>query len=412
VKWSYACTPTLGGAAETMFVRMILIFLCCMMAAPTWAGPREKPDLAGPDSTEIDRAVRALCSKDVVLLGEDASHEGAATIAVKARLVERLVRECGFRGVVFESQFYDMLDFEHAVAAGTATQTQLADAIGALWSRYRSFTPLMDWLFSESMAGRVHMAGMDPQVGGITAQYSQQQLAGVLSSVLAGNRRTDCESTIDRHDQWKYDDTHPFDAAVLRHLRDCLRDIGDRLDAMGRRAPSDLRAMADSYASYLDFADGDERGMRDQAMYRNLVWIRAHWPKGTRIVVWCASVHAAKTLEGARPGIRPLGSYVHEALGARAAAIGFSALAGSYGHVGGHGAARVLDVAAPGALETRTYAAAGTDALRFLDHAQLKAMSKVSARALVYGEPYTLDWSRLLDGMIVLREETAAMAKP
>ena len=395
-----------------MFVRMILLFLCCMMVAPAWAVPSDKPDLAGPDSTEIDRALHAVCSKDLVLLGEDASHASAATIAVKARLVERLVRECGFRGVVFESQFYDMLDFEHSVAAGSTSRAQLADAIGALWSRYPSFAPLLDWLFSEAVAGRVRVAGMDPQVGGITAHYSQQQLARVLSSVLAEHRRTDCENTIDRHDQWKYDDAHPFDAAALRDLRGCLRDIGNRLDAMGRHAPSDLRAMTDSYTSYLDFADGDEHGMRDRAMYANLVRIRASWPKGTRIVVWCASVHAAKSLEGARPGIRPLGSYVHEAFGARAAAIGFSALAGSYGHVGGHGVPRVLEVAAPGTLEARTYATASAGALQFLDHAQLEAMGKVSARALVYAEPYTLDWSRVLDGMIVLREETAAMAKP
>ncbi|MEO5831583.1 MAG: hypothetical protein ABIQ36_13545 [Rhodanobacter sp.] len=50
--------------------------------------------------------------------------------------------------------------------------------------------------------------------------------------------------------------------------------------------------------------------------------------------------------------------------------------------------------------------------LRFLDRAQLQSLGQVSARALEYGHPDTLDWSRVPDGIIVLREETAATAMP
>ena len=39
-------------------------------------------------------------------------------------------------------------------------------------------------------------------------------------------------------------------------------------------------------------------------------------------------------------------------------------------------------------------------------------MGRVSARAIEYGHPDTVDWSRVLDGVIVLREETAATAMP
>jgi erythromycin esterase-like protein len=402
----------LTGRQNMAVLRMLLLLLGCAMAMAARAGSPAVPAPAGDASPELDRAVHALCAKHVVLLGEDGSHAGATTIALKAQLVKRLVQECGFAGVVFESQFYDMLDFEQSVTAGSASQQQLADGIGVLWSHYAAFVPLEHWLFTKAQAGRVHVAGMDPQVGGITGHYSSNQLPAVLSSVLAGERRKQCDALIGRHNRWEYDDAHPFDSAALQSLRGCLRDIREKLGMTGVRPASTLSAMVNSYANYLDFAEQDPHGLRDHAMYQNFEWLRAHWPTGTRIVVWCASVHAAKTLDGVKPGSRPLGSYMREAFGDRAAAIGFSALGGSYGHVGGRGAPRALGAAAPGSLESQAFAAAGPQRLRFLDHAQLQSMGQVSARALEYGQPDTVDWSRVLDGIIVLREETAATAMP
>ncbi|WEN16203.1 erythromycin esterase family protein [Rhodanobacter sp. AS-Z3] len=367
---------------------------------------------AGDASSELDRAIHALCSKQVVLLGEDGSHAGATTIAVKAQLVRRLVQECGFGGVVFESQFYDMLAFDHAVVAGLAQHKQLADGIGALWSHYAAFAPLEDWLFAEAAAGRLRVGGMDPQAGGSDGRYSADQLPVVLSSVLAGDRRMECDLIIGRHDRWEYDEVHPFDGAALPSLRACIRDIREKLAASHGGPSSALSAMANSYANYLDFAADDPQGLRDRGMYQNLMWLRKQWPAGTRIVVWCASVHAAKTLAGSNTPVRPLGSYVSEALGNHAAAIGFSALGGSYGHVGGRGLPRMLAPASPGSLESRTFATTGPRSLRFVDHKQLQALGRVSARALEYGHSETLDWSTLLDGVIVLREETPATVMP
>jgi hypothetical protein len=65
---------------------------------------------------------------------------------------------------------------------------------------------------------------------------------------------------------------------------------------------------------------------------------------------------------------------------------------------------------AQGTLESRAFAAAGRDALRFVNHAELVSMGKIPARALDYGKFHVLDWSRMLDGVIVLRKETAATA--
>lgn len=384
-----------------------LLLVCCVLVMPARAVAQEA---SHADSAEIERVVQAVCKKEVVLLGEDLHHAGAATLAVKVLLVKRLVRECGFRGVVFESQFYDMLDFEHAAAAGTASRQQLADAIGAIWSRYPAFAPLTAWLYDETKAGRLRVGGMDPQAAGIGAHFSAEQLPARLVSVLYGERRGACESAIQRQNNWNYDDAHPYDAAALEQLRGCLRDIDGRLAATGQHAPPDLRAMAASYAAYLAFmAQDGSADVRDRAMYRNFRWLRAQWPRGTRIVVWTASVHAAKSPDGA---FRPFGSYLHADFGARAAAIGFSALAGSYGNVGGHGAPHRLAPAVEGSLEARAFAPPGASSWRFLDQAQLRALGRRASRVLDYGKPATRDWAQVLDGVVVLREETAARATP
>lgn len=392
-----------------MMTRMLAGMLGSLLVASAWAAPHQAEV---PTSVVVGQVVKALCSKDVVMLGEDNHHGSGRTLDLKVKLVKRLVRQCGFRGVVFESQFYDMLDFEHSVADGTASQRQLSDAIGAVWSRYPRFRSLAGWLFRQARAGRIRIGGMDPQVGGITDLYSQQRLPTVLASVLAGARRRQCASAIKRHDNWEYDGAHPFDTAVLDRLRGCLDDIRGRLRSSGRRAPPPLRAMADSYSAYLDFVDAKDEGTRrDRAMYRNFAWLRRHWPKGTRIVVWCATAHAAKSSNGWDATFRPFGNHVHARFGSRAAAIGFSALGGTYGNVGGHGKPHAIPPARAGSLEARAFAGPGPHAMRFVDRAQLKAMGQVPSRAINYARPYTLHWSRILDGVIVLRREVADRAK-
>lgn len=387
--------------------RIFLLLVCGVLATPSWAAAH---DTANSESAGIGRVVKAVCTKDVVMLGEDNHHASGATLRVKVKLVKRLVEQCGFHGVVFESQFYDMLDFENAIHSGTASRKQLADAIGAVWSRYAQFAPLVGWLYDEAKAGRVRIGGMDPQAGGITGYFSLQKLPGVLSAVLKGQRRVDCESAIRRQNNWGYDKAHPFDAAALRRLRGCVRDIQGRLRAVGGHTSPELGAMVNSYTAYLGFAGGNNGGNRDLAMYRNFQWLRKHWPKGTRIVVWCATVHAAKSSNGWDTSFRTFGSYVHERFGSHAAAIGFSALGGTYGNVGGHGRPHVIPHAQAGSLEARAFEGPGPHAMRFLDREQLHAMGKMSSRALTYAKPYTLDWAHVLDGIIVLRREKAARA--
>lgn len=370
------------------------------------AGAQAHGAFDNTESAEIDRLVRDVCRKDIVLLGEDASHGGGRTFEVKTEIVKRLVSRCRFDAVLFESQLYDFLDFEYAVAGTTATPAQLAGAIGALWARAEESEPLIDFLYREVMADRIRIAGIDPQVGGVMGEYSKHRLGAVLTEPLVGARREVCRREIDRHNAWRYDDAHPFDDAAQQRLRSCIDGIRAALAAHDIDPASETAAMAAAYSRYLDMALGGDGNQRDLGMYDNIQWHRGRWPKGTKLIVWCATVHAAKALHGLATDMTPMGHHLHAAYGKRAATIGFTALSGRFGNPGAGGEPNVLQPAEAGALESVVLA--GSDAgLRYVDGKRLRRLGTIVSRPINYRIKHAAPWAEVLDGLIVLREERA-----
>jgi erythromycin esterase-like protein len=375
------------------------------------AGAAEPAAFDRRESAEIDRLVRDVCRRDIVLLGEDANHGAGRTFEVKTEIVKRLAARCGFGAVLFESQFYDLLDHARAVEAGTATEQGLADAIGPLWSRARETQPLIAYLHRESIAGRLRVAGIDPQVGGISGHYAKRHLGGALAAVLDGERSDACRGELDRHNGWRYDDAQPFDDAAQRRLHACSDEIRTAIVAKGIDPSSATAAMAAAYARYLEMAMRGDSDPRDLGMYEALQWHRARWPNGTKIVVWCATVHAARRLDGVAPEMRPLGAHVHDAFGDRAAAIGFTARSGTFGNPGASGAPNALTPAAPHALEAVALGDGDAD-LRYVDRKRLRKLGTIAARPINYRTTHAAPWSETLDGIMVLREERAATLLP
>lgn len=350
----------------------------------------------------LDALVRDVCDRRIVLLGEDANHGSGATLAIKVELVKRLVNECHYSAVLFESQLYDFLDLEHAVAARTATPALVSDAIGGLWSKAGETRELAEYVLEQAKGGRVTLGGLDPQVGGATQRYTQQQLPTDLAAHLAGERAKTCETEIARLTNYRYNDSVAYDAATRARLRSCVRDIQATI-ASRRQSPAarEVAAMSANLLHFLDMSDGNAFNVRDRAMFENLRWYLGRLPDDARIIVWCATVHAVKGATGDGTNV-PLGAFVHQAFGDRAAAIGFSALGGSYGRPGR--AATLLDEAPPASLEARAMDGLAGEA-RYLDRRALASYRRVVGRALNYRKLEGAEWSMLLDGVLVLREE-------
>jgi erythromycin esterase-like protein len=118
----------------------------------------------------------------------------------------------------------------------------------------------------------------------------------------------------------------------------------------------------------------------------------------SRVIVWTANVHAARTL-GANSSVRPFGSDLEDEYGARLASVAFTALAGPTA------VAIPPDSARRRGFTRSACDGGGTDPLRYLGRPALAALGAVEAWPLFYGKRKPLDWSLLFDGVVVLREE-------
>lgn len=393
-----SCSATGAGAAATP-------------ATGSHAAVRPSGSHATPaPATPLGRVVRDVCNKRVVLLGEDGHHGGGGTLAVKTALVSRLIDECGFSAVVFEASLAEFVDLNRAFAAGKASPAYVADAIGGLWSVAGESDPLISALFERALRKHVVLAGLDGQVGS-TNLYAQTGLAGELAGYLADPRRSTCQAELQRFARWQYDDASPFDDATRVRLRGCLTEINTAVSGRARSTPADeAAAMAIAWQSAIEASDpalSRSAGFnaRDRAMHQALQWHVARLPRDSKIIIWCATIHAAKSLRGV-PGFAefvPLGSYVNHDFGDAAAAIGVSALGGSYGR--GKAPPTELGPAPAASLEARAFTGDGSSDVGYLGRADLAQYGPGTAHPLDYSKPMAAAWHEVIDGLLVLREE-------
>lgn len=375
------------------------------------------------------RVAAAVCGKRVVLLGELPEHGEARGFGVKARVVERLVARCGFSAVLFEVGSYDFFGLERAIAttprdpggapaAGSADSLELAlgRAIGGFWWT-RELAGWRRWLLHEAVAGRVVVGGLDDQPGA-TAAYARATMPGLVGAAVPPAHSAECQEAVARFLNWRYTDAVPYDSTEQARQADCTRLAADRVTvgrtSAERGTPDEV--MLGDLASFFARAGGVAGAPdRDLVMAQHLAWWSERLPKDSKIVVWTASVHAARGL-GRNPVLTrrepPLGARLAEPWGDGLAAIGFTALRGQRSRAGG--AIQPLAPLPPNSLEARALAAgtAGDVAgWAYLDQAALRSLGPVPSR--LFGDAVTTtDWSAVFDGVLVIRDEAPPAFEP
>jgi erythromycin esterase-like protein len=402
-------------------------------------GPAASAGTAAIEDAAAERVSAAVCRKQVVVLGELPEHGGARGFGIKARIVERLVRRCGFRAVLFESGSYDFLGLERAIdaargapggaaaLAGAATADSLdlalARAIGGFWWT-RELAGWRRWLLDEAMRGRLAIGGIDDQLGA-TGAYARATMPRMVGAAVPRARAAECEEAVARYFRWGYSAAQPYDRVEQARLAECSRLAADgnrsaRSPGRGEREPAPDQVMLDDLASYFAREGGDApRGAagapdRDLVMARHVEWWAARLPRDARIVVWTATTHASRA-RGAHPllplGVPPLGQRLAERWWNRLAVVGFTALRGEWARAGG--AVQTLAPLPMDALEARALTAGSprdTVEWSYLDRAALRSLGAVPSR--LFGKLATADWSTAFDGVRVVREEGAPTFEP
>lgn len=204
---------------------------------------------------------------------------------------------------------------------------------------------------------------------------------------------------------WRYDASQPFDESEQRGLQRCVRSATDTFAARAghhQRVMPEL-AMLENLASYVDRQRGiPEAQDRDQVMFRNLLWYIGRIHAGSKIVIWTATVHAARQ-QGKLPQL-PLGARLAERWGRRLAVIGFTAFVGQSSMAGQP--IKPLPEAPPDSLEARSTEKKSV-AWIFLDSSALQRIGNVPSRLL--GEFTSAEWSTYFDAVLVIRQESAPM---
>lgn len=348
----------------------------------------------------VDGVVNAVCQKQIVLLGELPTHGEAHTFDAKSKIADRLIAQCGFTAILFEAAIYDFIGLERAAETRTATPEQLDNAIGRFWWT-RELTPWRRALFEAATRQRVVVGGLDDQVS-ITSHYAEAALPRLIAAASSESTATECRQTVSRHVGWTYDAKNPFDEREQLRLQQCARNAADAA-AANRSLDAADRVMLESFARYADRQRLGVTSGRDESMYRNLVWYLERLPANSRVVIWTATVHAARQ-RGSLSEV-PLGARVVERWGDRVGTVGFTAYAG-YTSRAGRPASPISD-APPESLEAT---ATSESAWALLDSETLRAIGRVSSRLL--GKFVSETWSDYFDAVVVIRQEVAPTFDP
>lgn len=365
-----------------------------------------------PTASIVDRIVHDLCGKRVALLGESPTHGFGETLHLKVEIARRLVEECQFNAFFIESGAYDFLKIRKELKAGRPVEpSAVAAAIGGLWAN-REMEPLIPFLLEKTQRGKLVLGGLDDQLG--RGSYAVQRMASDLVASLQGDEQARCLGILQRHLSYQYTDAAPYSAKDKALILGCLDATERALGAGDSTANESERAMAQNLRRLLarDFRDValsgaelDTRNFndRDESMYANFQWFMSRLPARSKVIVWTAANHAAKTTRGV-PGYEQrtsLGSYIQRDFKRDAFALGFSASAGTYAM--GRQPARPLPTAPPNSLESRVFEHGDAGPI-YLDPAQLQTLGSLPSR--VFSVDFkTANWSDVLDGLVVIREE-------
>ena len=384
--------------------------IAAMLLVPATAGAA--PTAA--DAGALEAAVRDLCGRDVALLGE-ADHGDGRAVEFKVALVRQLVTRCGYGAVFFEASQYDFLEYSRRARLGeTVSPDMLASAIGGLWRFDAEFQPLLPFLNERARAGSLALGGLDDQLGSAGAFYSNDIMPEALAGYLPEPRRTECRTLLSRRTHWA--DNVRAEPERSRALA-CLAEIGAALrqhhggDRTTRVAHLGMVASFERFIARDVFVARDPADMngyiraRDRSLYLGFRWLAGRLPPRSKIIIWSANAHVARDASSPEyAGAPNLGALIRADYGARAFALGFSALAGMH-YWTRQEPSRPFAAAAPDSLEVR--AMAGSDAdTAYLGPARLATFGPMAGSFYLH-RPLTTRWSSALDGAVVFREERA-----
>lgn len=378
----------------------------CFLAATLMASSAyaEIPtDPTGADTAALDAAQQDACDKRVVVLGETLTHGDGHAIAFKAALARRLITQCGFKAVLWESSFYEFDHLDRLTAAGSpVTRDQVAAAIGGIWNQDVLLQPLIGDLTDRANRREISLGGFDDIWDMAGIPYTTDILPKALADRLPPAEATTCADAFHTRIYEGYPPNAPDSPHRRQQLLDCLSRIRATFPATATR---DI-ALIDSLQRYigrdLEPAQADHADI-EHSTYINLRCLIDRLPARSKVIVWTATVHGAREAVYNGADVKALGGYIHDAVSDQALILAVGAYGGSYGLVNSP-QARPLPQPAANSVEAKAMADTSASAI-YVPQTKLKRFGIAPAGLFGHATPVTRDWSQTVDAAVILRDE-------
>ena len=353
----------------------------------------------------------ALCNKQVVLLGEGASHGEGTTFAFKAKIAQSLIEECGFSLILFESSFYESIKVSGQISKGnTATVQDIKSAIGPLWSDEVELQSFITFIHQAANNRLLKLGGIDDRFGSRGQDYTNFEMPVLITDSLNVERREFCREALHQRMMYSFPETDPYTEEKKQTLLSCLTEAeeSDFQDKENESLSVMRRSLNRSFYRDLKGTNESFTG-RAESMYKNFEYLFDGSGNRPKTIIWSSTVHAAKTGEvlDVFDGEANFGEYVKTRFGDAAYALGFSALEGAHYKIGGR--IETLPKAPENSIEAITMTAIDYE-FAFVETKELESFA-TSPAAAIQNRYEKKEWSSLLDGMIIFREQKVPMTK-
>jgi erythromycin esterase len=389
------------------------------------------------DFSDLAAFGRAIGDARVVFLGEP-SHGTGNLFSAQARLAKYLHQHHGFDVLVFESGIYDAAKTWQSILAGDSAHAAFRIGIPPVWSQPAEVRPIMDYVAESAGTDRpLEIAGYDPQ---FSQRASYQFLADDLQAWLAAiglgdafaadstlwnglRRMHHLSATATSFAELQAARPDSVAAAALLGRLHVLREAAaSRSDDDRSRYWLQVLESARAFARQVAMMKADPENwvpfwnVRDEQGGRNLVWLANEPYAGRRLIVWLATIHAARNIQDVQSEdvdythVVPTGHHVWQALGREMYTLGMVALEGESG-MGGERWPIVADQRPEFELE-EMLGAAGFNAA-FLDFREIPTGGEwlrgpLVSRPFGNGAMLAPSWPNVLDGLLFVRTGTPA----
>jgi erythromycin esterase len=376
------------------------------------------------DFSDLEPLRQAIGSARVVMLGEQ-SHGDGTTFHAKTRLIKFLHQEMGFDVLAFESGLYDLREVWELMEGGEDAATVMPMGVFSIWMGSAEVEPMVTYVEeAASTAHPLELAGFDCQ---FTGSASRDLMIDELTAFLTGQDATvvsdegwdgftsALQGLIDG--EWWNEKPSP---AVKESLQEFLGRVRTEVAALpaGDEVAfwsQMLRSMEQQVEFNWLYTVGEwlpeVSSIRDEQMGENLLWLVDEAFPGRKVIVWAATLHIAREVEGIEwlssaasyEGYTTMGQVVWEGIGSDAYAVGFTAGEGQAGTW--WTTPRQLDPPEEGSLEDHFMEAGYQNA--FLDLRGIPAGGEWLSESLLsrpLGYTYmSARWPRHMDAVIFTR---------